>query len=294
MQAVRTSTAISFKNILYLTDFGEASNRALAYALAMARHFQAQLYPAHVMDNNLTGSGMSSQMIEEIEARKRQRLARQVEYNGLQFRPLLSRCDFESAIPHWITEYGIDLIVMGTHGRRGIQRFLLGSASEWVVCNALCPVLTVGPHVDVPRLFSLAIDKVLYPVELGGQNSGLALKYALSLAEARRGRLLLLHVLPKESSDYPDRPRILRFTLDQLQGLLPPDANSLCRPELAVDAGEPGERILQHAQSEQPDLIVMGLPLKSDDHPQMAPGVTYRVISSAPCPVLTVPEPARE
>ena len=134
---------------------------------------------------------------------------------------------------------------------------------------------------------------MLYPVELGGQNSGLALKYALSLAEARRGRLLLLHVLPKESNDYPDRPRILRFTLDQLQGLLPPDATSLCRPELAVDAGEPGERILQHAQSEQPDLIVMGLPLKSDDHPHMAPGVTYRVISSAPCPVFSVPEPAR-
>ena len=105
---------------------------------------------------------------------------------------------------------------------------------------------------------------------------------------------MLLHVLPEESCDYPDRPRVLRFALDQLQALLPASANSLCRPELAVDAGEPGERILKNAQSEQPDLIVMGLPPKSESYQPMAPGVTYRVISSAPCPVLTVPEPARE
>ena len=172
MQAVRTSTAISFKNILYLTDFGEASNPALAYALAMARHFQAQLYPAHVMDNTLTGSGMSSQMIEEIEARKRQRLARQVEYNGLQFHPLLSRCDFESAIPHWITEYGIDLIVMGTHGRRGIQRFLLGSASEWVVCNALCPVLTVARTSRRPGCSALPLTRCFIRWSWAGRIQG--------------------------------------------------------------------------------------------------------------------------
>jgi nucleotide-binding universal stress UspA family protein len=294
MQVVRTSTAISFKNVLFLTDFSEASNRALAYALAVARHFQARIYPAHVIDHAPAESAASNEPIADMEARKRQQLARQVEYNGLRFYPLLSRCDLESAIPHWIAEYGIDLIVMGTHGRRGIQRFLLGSTSEWVVRNALCPVLTVGPHVNVPRLFSLAIDKVIYTAGLSGQDHAISLKYALSLAEERSARLTLLHILPEESRDYHDRTRVLRFTLDQLQSMLPADATSRCRPDLAVDAGDPGERILHHAESEQPDLIVMGLARTHESKNGTAPGVTYRVISSAPCAVLTVPEAARD
>jgi nucleotide-binding universal stress UspA family protein len=274
----------------FLTDFGEASTRALGYALAVARHFQARLYPAHVIDSLMD----SNESIADTEARKRQQLARQVEYNGLRFQPLLSRCDLESAIPHWIAEYGIDLVVMGTHGRRGIQRFLLGSTSEWVVRSALCPVLTVGPDVNVPRLFSLMLDKILYPAGLGGRDHELSLGYALALAEERYARLTLLHILPEESREYHDRIRVLRFTLDQLQGMLPGDANSRCRPERAVDAGEPGERILCHARIEQPDLIVMGMTRPHEMKVETAPGITYRVISSAPCAVLTVPESAQD
>jgi nucleotide-binding universal stress UspA family protein len=293
MQLVRTNTGISFKNILFLTDFSEASSRALGHALAVARHFQARLYPAYVVEPTAAQFG-NTESIQELEIRKRQQLARQVEYNGIGFQPLISRCDFESAIPHWIAEYGIDLIVMGTHGRRGMQRFLLGSTSEWVVRNALCPVLTVGPYIRTPRLFSLSIDNILCATALDRRSSDEFLNYALCLAQERRARLILLHVLPEESREYRDRSRILRFTLEQLQNLLPADASDLCRPELAVDAGDPAERILFHAQNEEPDLIVMGLPRKKDHNGGMGTGVTYRVISSAPCAVLTIPEAQRE
>jgi len=283
MQAIRTNAAVAFKNVLFLTDFSETSTRALAYALAVARHFKARLYPAHVVD------GVNAEPIAEVEARRRQQLARQVEYNGLNFHPLLSRCDFESAVPHWITEYAIDLVVMGTHGSQGTERFLLGSTSEWMVRTALCPVLTVGPHVQAPRLFTLAIDRVLYPAGLHGKKPA-SLGYALALSEERCAHLTLLHVLPEESRNYQDRARVLRFTLDQMQRLLPVDAAGRCRPDLAVDAGEAGERILEHARNEQPDLIVMGLSRKQEQEEGAAPAIAYRVISAAPCPVLTVPE----
>jgi nucleotide-binding universal stress UspA family protein len=296
MQLVRTGTATSFKNILFLTDFSGASTRALAYALAFARHFKARLYPAHVVDSFLTESGSiaGEPAIVGMEERKRQQLARQVEYNGIEFHPLLSRCDFEAAVPHWVAEYGIDLIVLGTHGRRGIQRFLLGSTSEWVVRSGLCPVLTVGPYVDVPRLFSLNINRVLYPTGLTDRAPGISLQYALALTEETCARLLLLHVLPEESRDYQDRTRILRFTLDELQELVPAEARSRCRPEFAVDAGEPAARILVHARNEHPDLIVMGLPRKHASEDATGSGVAYRVISLAQCPVLTVPEEEKE
>jgi nucleotide-binding universal stress UspA family protein len=294
MQLARPRTAISFKNILFLTDFSDASNRALAYALTLARHFNAQLYPAHVIDTAITAPAAAAgeAAISNLEDRKRQQLSRQVEYNGIRYKPLLCRCDFEAAVPHWVAEYAIDLIVLGTHGRHGIQRFLLGSTSEWVVRSALCPVLTVGPHVDVPRMFNLAIDKILFATRLSGQRFGLPLQYALSLAEERHAHLMLMHVLPEESRNYQDRTRVLRFTLEELQKLLPPDAASRCKADFAVDAGEASERILLHARDERPDLIIMGLSRKHESNDGAENGVMYRVISSAPCAVLTVPEMA--
>ena len=101
--------------------------------------------------------------MKELEEQKRRQLSRLAEFNGIHFQPLLSRCDFETAMSHWISQHGIDLVVAGTHGRRGVQRFLLGSTSEMVLHNAPCPVLTVGPNVEVPRLFSLNLETSCLP-----------------------------------------------------------------------------------------------------------------------------------
>jgi nucleotide-binding universal stress UspA family protein len=291
MPVVRPSTATIFSNILFLTDFGPASAGALAYSLALARHFKARLYPAHVMDAVFANAGPAE--LKEMEGARQRQLSRLVEYNGINFEPLLSRCDFEVAVSHWIAERGIDLVVIGTHGRKAAQRFLLGSTSEAVLANALCPVLTVGPQVRVPRLFNLTLEKILFAASLGKRCSQ-ALAYALSLARERCAHLTLLHVLPGESRNYRDRARVLRFTIDELQKLLPAEALGWCRPELAVDAGAIDERIVLHAQTEQPDLIVMGLPRDSDFSANSNTGVNYRVISAAPCPVLSVPEPGQE
>lgn len=286
MQLVKTSSAVSFKNILFLTDFSDASNRALAYGLAFARQFKAHLYPAHVMDADARSASRET-AIQTQEQRTRQQLLRQVEYNGVVFDPLLGRCDLETSILHWVAEHSIDLIVMGTQGKQGTQRFSLGSTSNWVVRNALCPVLTVGSHVEVPRLFSLVLEKILFAAGLTAGSSEKALLYALSLAKERCARVTMLHVLPEESRNYHDRTRVLRFTLDELQLSLPTYAHCWCKPELAVDAGDAAERILVHAQNERPDLIVMGGPRMHQDDP--AHSTFYRVVSSAPCPVLTVP-----
>lgn len=290
MATVRSGTSLSFKNILFLTDFSHASAGALAYSLAFARQFKAKLFPAHVMDPMLPelGSVPSEQAINYQEEQKHRQLSRMVEYNGISFQPLLSRCDFEVAMSHWIAEHGIDLIVVGTHGRSRVQRFLLGSTSEVVLHNSPCPVLTIGPHVDVPRVFSLRLDNILFAAELGAQSKH-AIDYALALATERYAQLTLLHVLPEESRNYPDRTRVLRFAMDELQCLLPTDASSCCKAELAVDAGDPAERIVQHASNEKADLIVMGLATNSDFSAKGSSGVTCRVAAAAPCPVLSVP-----
>lgn len=290
MPTARTATAASFKNILFLTDFSPASAGALAYSLAFARHFKARLFPAHVMGPVMPQSGVvpSEQAVKDEEEQKQRQLSRMVEYNGISFQPLLSRCDFEVAMAHWISEHGIDLVVVGTHGRKAVQRFLLGSTSEVVLHNATCPVLTIGPHVDVPRIFSLTLDNILFAAALAGQSKR-AIEYALALAAERNAQVTLLHVLPEESRNWADRTRVLRFAMDEMQRLLPADASSCCKTGLAVDAGDPAERIVQHARDEKADLIVMGLAGNSDFGFKGSSGVTHRVIGAAPCPVLSVP-----
>src|SRR4029077_7866764 len=288
MRHISSAAGVSFKNILFLADFSPASSQALAYSLALARHFHARLFPAHVLEDAFTGCAGAGDAatIDVLEEKKRRQLLRLVEYNGIGFKPLVSRCDFESAVPHWITEYGIDLIVVGTQGRGRLQRSLLGSTAELALQNAFCPVLTVGPNVNVPRQFSLAFDNILFPTDLR-PNSEAVLAYALGLASERNARLTLLHVLPEDSWQYRDRRGILRFTIDELQKLLPEATNTLCRPEMAVDSGEAGEQILRFARNEHTDLIVMGMHCVAEPSCEMRTGVSYRVISSAACPVLT-------
>jgi nucleotide-binding universal stress UspA family protein len=81
--------------------------------------------------------------------------------------------------------------------------------------------------------------------------------------------------------------------MDELQKLLPSQASTFCKPEFAIDAGEAGEQIVRFARNERPDVIVMGLPPVAESAVQMRSGVTYRVISSAVCPVLTIRKGAR-
>jgi len=290
MPLVRQGTAISFKNILFLTDFGQSSTGALAYSLAFARHFKARLYPAHVLDTVLTDKAVVGEAaIKELEEQKRRQLSRLAEYNGIHFQPLLSRCDFEAAMSHWIPQHGIDLVVAGTHGRRGVQRLLLGSTSEMVLQNAPCPVLMVGPNVEVARLFSLNLENIVFATDLGEQSQHV-LGYALALAREKSARLMLLHVLPEESRDYPDRLRLLSFVLNETERLLPPQTHEWCKPEFAVDAGLTAEQIVRHAQNEHADLIVMGRGRRENSRLKGSPGVTHKVICAAPCPVLSVPE----
>lgn len=294
MPLARAGASISFKNILFLTDFGQASTGALAYSLAFARHFKARLYPAHVLETVLSETTVAGEAaIKELEEQKRRQLSRLAEYNGINFQPLLSRCNFEAAMSHWISQLGIDLVVAGTHGRRGVQRLLLGSTSEIILHNASCPVLTVGPNVEVPRLFSLNLENILFATDLGEQSHHV-LGYALSLARERCSRLMLLHVLPEESRSYTDRLGVLNFVLNETERLLPPQAHKWCKPEFAVDAGPAADRIVSHAQDEHADLIVMGRGRRESFSLKGSPGVTQKVICAARCPVLSVPEVWKE
>lgn len=144
---------IALKKVLVATDFGEASDAALAYGRALARTFGATLHVLHVVDDvyvRLGGDAYAAvlpELQQDTERLAKQRLAELVVDNDtppLQTEPVvLTASATASAIVDYAASTNIDLIVVGTHGRTAVAHLLMGSVAERVVRTAHCPVLTV-------------------------------------------------------------------------------------------------------------------------------------------------------
>lgn len=145
---------ITLKNILVPTDFGEAADAALAYGRALAERFDATIHVAHVIDNvYLTSFGAETYAaivpdlqrgLEEAAQKQLDELLVDSDKSGPPTKPaLITSSAPASAIVEYAGKHGIDLIVMGTHGRGALAHLLMGSVAERVVRLAQCPVLTV-------------------------------------------------------------------------------------------------------------------------------------------------------
>jgi nucleotide-binding universal stress UspA family protein len=144
----------ALKNILVATDFSECSDAALRYGRALARQFGARLHVLHVVETVLADSlgvyGYASVVPElqlELEESDRKRLESLISADDRQMlQATTTLCSFDTPA-HAIDDYArsekVDLIVIGTHGRRGLSHLVLGSVAEKVVRTAPCPVLTV-------------------------------------------------------------------------------------------------------------------------------------------------------
>jgi nucleotide-binding universal stress UspA family protein len=288
MQALQTTTGIVVKNILFLTDFSEASEAALAYARGIARHYNAKLFPAHACNPVILSEGTPPNIGDELEEHGRERLEAVLRGSDVEGKALIVQNSLENAFPRWIEENNIDLVVIGTHGRDGVKHFLMGSCAEIVFRNATCPVLTVGPHVNYRPYTDFAVNDILFPTKLGA-HSEFAAGYAFSLAQETHGKVTFMNVLPRDSSFYRVGDKDLAGEIrEDMQTLVPPDAPLWCEPGVVVRAGDPAQEILRYAEKERPDLIVLGLPQKKNFNSHFRTGVTYKVIAKAPCPVLTV------
>ena len=287
MQALQTINKISFKNILFLTDFTEASQTALAYAIGFARHFGAQIYPAHACDPIILTETAAPDILDEVEENSRRHLNTMAKEYGMTGTPLFARGPVAEAVPAWINEHGIDLIIMGTHGRKGLKHFLMGSVAEAIFRNASCPVLTVGPHVTVRPYNDFKAEKILFPTDLGA-HAEFATGYALSVAQENRAQITFMHVVSLEEAFQHDRTQLVTDAFKKLETLLPAEAKGWCQPEFIVEVGDPPKELLGYANTERPDLIVLGLPAGKKFNGAFRSGVTYNIVAEAPCPVLTV------
>jgi nucleotide-binding universal stress UspA family protein len=290
MKTLESTTAISFKNILFLNDFTEASEAACAYAMAFGYKHGARVYPAHVVEPVLAGemeAPLTPEIMKNIENQKRRDLACPFIDSGLNYETLVAEGSVENILPQWTAQHGIDLIVIGTHGRKGVDRFLLGSTAEIIFRMASCPVLTVGPNVEPWPGSEFEIKKILFATSLTKEAEP-ALTYALSFAHDTGTVLTVLHVVPGRIARDPDPRVAVESARGKLTDLVPLGADLAHRPEFLISQGDPSKQILEYATRERVDLIVLGLSKETKTSTHFQRGIAYKIISSAPCAVLTV------
>ena len=197
---------ISFKSILLATDFSEVSERALAYATAIARLHGSKIYVVHVIPhgpNSVVAEISGDRLCLEAE-REMERLGSRSALKPIAHETVLRAGPVCRVLSALIYEKNIDLTVLGTHGRGGFKKLVLGSVAEQVVRGASCPVITVGPHTDTPSSTTGGIHRILFASDFHPA-SAKALDYARLFANQFQAKLILLHVLPPAALPGPER-----------------------------------------------------------------------------------------
>jgi nucleotide-binding universal stress UspA family protein len=296
MNAEATSQRIAFRKILCLSDFSDASELALPFAINLSRAYGAKVLALHVLTPvpvAYVSPETSMQLIDAVEEGARtgmQRLDSQL--SGIDHESLLMHGDnVWNSVSGVLKEQDVDLVVLGTHGRTGASKLLMGSVAEEIFRKCKVPVLTIGPSVHNGIHNGGKFQSVLFATDFG-ENAAAAFPYALSIAEESQAKLYLLHVLPQP---VPNRfPKSSKETvadaMHHLQQLIPKDAELWCKPEAVVWHGDPGDSILRASKELSADLVVLGIrgAVKGTIlATHFANSVVYKVVTRSACPVLT-------
>jgi nucleotide-binding universal stress UspA family protein len=296
---------IPFARVLCPVDFSDGSRRALDRAVTIAGWYQASLavlyvHPLGVPVPSVAGPGVSAPV--PLTGRDRgdivQSLSEFVADHRKAGRAIDALFEEDLSVPSAIVRVAADeqadLIALGTHGRSGVNRLVLGSVANKVLKTAGCKVLIVpaGAGDAGPR----ALDRILCPVDLSPGAFG-PLVIAASLGQKAGARLTVLHVVEAwggapdaavEGSSV-DRTRQFAAARTSLAAALPPAVRDSCAVDELLLVGKPYREILRIAVEQQADLIVMGT--HGTSAADLAPfgSTAQHVVRQAPCPVLTVP-----
>jgi len=292
------------KRVLCPIDFSECSHRALHHSIAIARWYEASITVLHVFTNlpNIEVSG--------------------VPLNDPDHKLLIGRMQaFAGAVPPAVPVTFVarcvpdvsreilaqaevaDLVVIGSHGRSGFDRLVLGSVAETIVRKSPRPVMVVPPHApdaDGSGLNHGVQPRILCAIDFSDASLG-ALDYAISLAEETQGELTLFHSIEVPPELHEPIPVPTDFSVEQchaaaeatclqrLRELVPPSVRHTCQVKTAVSEGAAYRQLLHKAAEQPTNLIVMGVRGCGAVDLLLFGSNTARVTRAATCPVLIVP-----
>jgi nucleotide-binding universal stress UspA family protein len=295
MKTPDPASQIAPKKILVATDFSPASQAALPHAFSLAGHYGSKLYLAHVISLEHEDfpppeeRATKLEQAREFTEQQMERLLTATRQEPIPCQPLIGEGGIWNVLSDMIHENSIDLVMVGTHGRRGLKKLLLGSVAEEVFRMAPCPVLTVGPKTLATSSQDVQLGHILYPVEFVPDTS-LAAAYAVSLAEAYGAKLTFIKVLEDTVAPPEEKARVKEPVRRWMHDHLATGSDLRERTNFELGFGRASEAIITFARERGVDLIVMGVrhldPVLASHLPEA--DTAYEVVRTAPCPVLTV------
>ena len=289
MTTVRNSKEDALiKRVLFTTDFSAASLQALPFARRIARQFHSKLYAVHIVppEDYTTGATSIDEAAEIAcsEARfKLKAMAESDALKGIRAEISVGHGDIWVGVNDFIDKSKIDLMVMGTNGRSGIKKFLLGSIAEEAMRASPCPVVTVGPEIQVSDREDFR--QILCASDFSEESLN-AMRHAISWSRQFDSHLTVVHALEGlPESPYLDA-QMARVRLAELarQFSAGPDC------QFVVTMGSAAHVILEAAENIKSDLIVIGA-RGAGSVPRIVShfgSVAHKIVCRAPCPVLTV------
>jgi nucleotide-binding universal stress UspA family protein len=300
---------MNIARILCPTDFSDASAHAADLAVVIADWYKARIAALHVVsaavvlpEFDLAPSGsVDEAALRALRSATAGRFT-QASGKGVGVDVVLEVGSPAALILDKAASLPADLIVMGTHGTSGFQHLLLGSVTERVLRKAVCPVLTVPPRAHATS--RIPFRRLLCAVDFS-DSSIAALQFALSLAKESDATLTLLHVLewpweeppsPRLEDLPPEQGAALaeyrryreKMALMRLEALAPDSLRASHRPVARLSHGKPYVQILDVANEEGSDLIVVGVHGRNPFDMMVFGSTTNQIVRRAACPVLTL------
>jgi nucleotide-binding universal stress UspA family protein len=300
--AAAAAKRIALKDILYATDFSPSAIAALPYVRGIAKRYGSTIHVLHVKEPMsfafVTPDMVPNVMQMEEGIEKEQTGEIHKVFEDIPHDVVFENRSLMVVLEELFAAKPMDFVVIGTRGRTGLAKILLGSVAAEILRRAPCPVLTVGPHCTGTAKDHLKMREIIYATDFSPEAAAAA-PYAISLAQENQAELILLNVIKRtDAADFVHPEQYIDSTCRLLRNLIPAEAELWCTPEcvvtdVATDTA-PADGILKVASERNPDLIVLGVKDVSTNMTaatHLTRATAQRVIANAPCPVLTVRVP---
>lgn len=287
-----------YDEILFPTDGGEPADSVLDYAIRIAAHHDATLHVLNVADTTRDSLTQLRGDVVDVLEQEGERIvadaARRATDRGRSVVSEVVQGTPSESIVEYSGRFDLDLIVMPTHGRRGLKRFLIGSVTERVINTAEVPVVTVNPDRD--RQLSYPCRQLLVPTD-GSQGGDRAVREGVAIAKRTGGTLHLLHVVETGTLG-PDARSVLKEheQTDRGEAILAEAAEtaeteSLAAVERTLEYGTPSRAIRRYIDENDIDLAVLGTHGETNFSRYMLGSVSAKLVRTASIPVLWVRVP---
>jgi nucleotide-binding universal stress UspA family protein len=287
---------LQMKGILIATDFSEQATLALKIAARMARQFHSRLHVLYVESRPIyaPGAGVLVPLLETVDIEQaRERLHEYAvaipELRITRHEEIVSSGPTVAALYEAAETSGVDLVVVGSHGRSGLRKAVLGSVAEAAVRGLHCPVLVVGPRCLLP---AHQLKSILLVTGLSSTSRHAAM-CAVSIARETGAKLTVAHVQPEHLEEHD----MLGFTAwrnaaEEMRQLVAKDLLLPHQVGYEIHTGLAATEIIRAAEQRKAGLIVLGTHASGAlaDHWPWA--TLSSVIRESPCPVLGVPHRA--